>query len=198
MQETDGEEREADATPALTGCEAAEDAPWEPEPLPAEAFHAPGEININRAPYDQTSGVTYKRAANIKRVQYTPLDAAPEMLEPWQGHGAAIVRWLFSERAGSAEKLLENATFAFLHDVRLLPDAATGQRAHPGETHIIYVAAGHGMLHHRPDDGSPVVARPLRPGDAAVIQAEELYDVSNPETEELWLMVLGLRKGGGF
>ncbi|MBN2005611.1 MAG: cupin domain-containing protein [Anaerolineae bacterium] len=179
-------------------CAAAEDAPWEPEPIPAEDFHAQGEININRAPYDQISGVTYKRAANIKRVRYAPLDAAPEMLEPWQGHGTAIVRWLFSERAGSAEQLLDGATFAFLHDVRLLPGASTGQRAHPGEIHVLYVIAGNGMLHHRPDDGSPVIARPLRPGDAVVVRSEELYCLSNPETEDLWLLVLGLRKSGEF
>ncbi len=170
------------------------DLPWEPEPIPAGDFHAPGEININRAPYDQISGVAYKRAANIKRVRYTPLDAAPDMLEPWQGRGAAIVRWLFSERAGSAEHLLENTIFAFLHDVRLLPEASSGQRAHPGEVHVLYVIAGHGMLHHRPDDGSPVIARPLRPGDAAVIQGAELYSVSNLETEELQVMVVGLLK----
>ncbi|MBN1875388.1 MAG: cupin domain-containing protein [Anaerolineae bacterium] len=173
---------------------------WLPEPIPAEKFHKsdgcphPQWANINRAPYDQVSGVIYKRAMNIKLVQYAPAEPAPEMPEPWQGHGPTVVRWLFSEQPGTEEKLLAGATFEFLHDTSLAPGAATGQRAHPGVDEIVYVIAGQGMLYHCPTDGSPVLARPLRPGDAALIRGEELHSVANVmETGELRLLVLGVR-----
>jgi hypothetical protein len=169
------------------------ETPWEPAPIPAEDFGKGGEwVNINRAPYDQVSGVTYKRAAHIKRVEATPLDAAPDMPAPWQGQGAAVVRWLFSERAGTEEHLLTGATFAFLHDVRLAPGAATGQRDHPGETHLLYGVAGCGLVCHRSQPGSPVLARPLRPGDAVLIRGTEYYNIVNEGLEEVRLIVVGL------
>ena len=108
------------------------ETPWEPEPIDAETFHQGPWANINRAPYDQVSGVTFKRAPNIKRVRYSPADPAPEMPEPWQGSGDAVVHWLFSELPGTEEHLLEGATFAFLHDFTLAPGASTGQKANPG------------------------------------------------------------------
>jgi mannose-6-phosphate isomerase-like protein (cupin superfamily) len=173
-----------------------DDAPWEPEPIPAEEFHEPGAwANINRAPYDQTSGVIYKRAANIKRVRYEPANPAPEMPEPWPGKGPAVVRWLFSEDPGTEERLLERATFAFLHDLSLPPGSSTGQQPRSGLDQILYVVQGQGMLYHRPADGSPVLARPLRPGDAALIRSGEYHSVANEAAEgELRLIVLGLRQ----
>ena len=169
--------------------------PWEPQPTPAEEFHKPDEwANINRAPHDQVSGVTYKRAMNIKRVQYDPLHPAPDMTDAWQGHGPAIVRWLFSEQAGTEEHLLEGTVFAFLHDTSLAPGAASGQCAHPDTDHILYVIVGQGMLHHRPDTGSPILARPLRPGDAVLIQSGEYYSITNEATEALRVIVLGLKR----
>ncbi len=172
-----------------------DERPWEPAPIPAETFHHPGQqANINRAPYDQVSGVIYKRAANIKRVQYTPADAAPEAPEPWQGHGATIVRWLFSEQAGTAEQLLRGAQFEFLHDTTISPGAATGQRAHAEVDEIFYVIAGNGTLYHRPHYGSPVIARPLRPGDAVLVRGGEYHNVANDGESGLRLLVLGLRR----
>lgn len=173
-----------------------EETPWEPEPVSAEAFHQDAQANINRAPYDQVFGVTYKRAAHIKRVRYTPAEPAPEMPEPWQGNGDAVVRWLFSELPVTEEHLLEGATFAFLHDLTLAPGSATGQKAHPGLDSIYYVVSGGGMLYHRPTDGSPVIARLLRPGDAALVRGAEVHNVANEvETGDLRLIVLGLRGG---
>jgi mannose-6-phosphate isomerase-like protein (cupin superfamily) len=170
------------------------ETPWEPEPIDAEAFHQDAQANINRAPYDQVFGMTFKRAAHSKRVRYSPAEPAPEMPEPWQGNGEAVVRWLFSESPGTAERLLEGATFAFLHDLTLPPGAATGQKAHPGLFYIYYVISGAGRLYHRPTDGSPVIARLLRPGDAALVRGDEVHNVAN-ETEscDLRLIVLGLR-----
>ncbi len=169
--------------------------PWEPTPIPAETFHRPDRhANINRAPYDRLSGVIYKRAANIKRVQYTPADPAPQAPPPWQGQGATIVRWLFSEQPGTAEFLLSGARFEFLHDTSLAPGASTGQQAHPAVDEIFYVIAGHGMLHHRPNYGSPVIARPLHPGDAVLVRGGEYHSLANDGTEPLRLLVLGLRK----
>jgi quercetin dioxygenase-like cupin family protein len=167
--------------------------PWEPEPIDADIFHRDAQANINRAPYDQVFGVTYKRAAHSKRVRYIPAEPAPEMPEPWQGSGDAVVRWLFSERPGTAERLLEGATFAFLHDLTLPPGAATGQKDNPGLDKIYYVVSGTGKLYHRPTDGSPIVARLLRPGDAALVRGDEVHNVAN-ESEEgaLRLIVLGL------
>ncbi len=175
------------------------ETPWEPEPLDAETFHQGTWANINRAPYDRISGVIYKHAPHIKRVRYRPAEAAPEMPAPWQGSGEAVVRWLFSELPGTEEGLLRNATFAFLHDLTLAPAAATGQKTHPGLLHIYYVVSGTGMLYHRPTDGSPVIARPLRPGDAVLVCGDEYHSVANTtETAALRLIVLGLYGRSGI
>lgn len=175
-----------------------DEVPWEPEPVPAEVFHQGAQANINRAPYDQAFGVTYKCAAHIKRVRYTPAEPAPEMPEPWQGSGDAVVRWLFSELPGTAEHLLEGATFAFLHDLTLPLGASTGQKANPGLDKIYYVVSGTGRLYHRPTDGSPVIARVLRPGDAALVRGDEVHNVANEGAEgDLRLIVLGLYRRSG-
>ncbi len=170
-----------------------DDKPWEPKLIPAEVFHqSEGHVNINRAPHDKVSGVIYKRAMHIKRVQYEPLIPAPEMPDPWQGAGAAIVRWVFSEQPGTAENILKNRRLVFLHDTTLLPGSSTGMQSHTELDEVIYVLDGEGMLHHRPTDGSPVLARPLRPGDAALIYAGEYHSVANSDAGELRLIVLGL------
>ncbi len=171
------------------------ETPWEPEPVDAETFHQGPWANINRAPYDQVSGVTFKRAPNIKRVRYSPADPAPEMPEPWQGSGDAVVRWLFSELPGTEEHLLEGATFAFLHDLTLAPVSSSGQKAHPGLDYVYYVVSGQGMLYHRPTDGSPVIARPLRPGDAVLVRGDEVHNIANETDADVRLIVLGLRGG---
>lgn len=174
------------------------ETPLEPEPLDAEVFHRDAQANINRAPYDQVFGVTFKRAAHSKRVRYSPAEPAPEMPEPWQGSGEAVVRWLFSERPGTAERLLAGAPFAFLHDLTLAPGAATGQKANPGLDKIYYVASGAGRLYHRPTDGSAVIARVLRPGDAALVRGDEYHNVANEaEDGDLRLIVLGLHSRSG-
>ena len=166
--------------------------PWEPSPIPAEDFHQDDDwVNINRAPHDEVSGVIYKRAANIKRVAYMPLHPAPDLPEPLQGNGEAVVRWLFSEQPGTEERLLEGATFAYLQDVTLEPATSTGMTSQ-SEHCIFYVVAGHGQLQHRPDDGSPIVVRPLRLGDAALIRAGEHHRLVNVSEERLRLLVLGL------
>jgi hypothetical protein len=77
------------------------------------------------------------------------------MPEPWQGSGDGVVRWLFSELPGTAEHLLAGAAFAFLHDLRLSPGAATGQKANPGLDKIYYVVSGAGRLYHRPTPAAP-------------------------------------------
>ena len=171
-----------------------DELPWEPKPVSGEAFHEDAWANINRAPYDQVSSVTYKRAANIKRVRYEPADPAPEMPESWRGIGPAIVRWLFSEQSGTEEHLLAGATFAFLHDLTLLPGSATGQKVNPGLDKIYYVIDGRGTLYHRPTDGSPVVARPLRPGDAVLVRGDEYHNIANEGAEDdVRLIVVGLK-----
>ena len=174
------------------------DTPWEPAPIAAEAFHRPGaHANINGAPYDDTSGVIYKRAAHIKRVRYTPADCAPEMPAVWQGQGAAVVRWLFSEQPGTEEGLLQGASLEFLHDTELEPGAATGMRAHPATHEIFYVLSGAGELCHRPTPGSPVIVRALRPGDAALVRNGEYHSLANRSTETpLRLIVIGLKPAG--
>ncbi len=171
-----------------------EETPWGPEPVDAAVFHQDTWANINRAPYDQVFGVTFKRAAHSKRVRYSPAEPAPEMPEPWQGHGEAIARWLFSELPCTAERLLEGARFAFLHDLTLSPGASTGQQTHPGFLHIYYVIGGAGRLYHRPTNGSPVVARVLRPGDAALVRGDEFHNIANETDADLRLIVLGLHE----
>ncbi len=168
---------------------------WEPEPIAADRFHRPGEwVNINRAPYDRVSGVLFKRAAHIVRVRYEPAAPAPQMPEPWQGRGPAIVRWLFSEQVGSEEHLLEGAKIEFVHDTRLPAGSCTGMQAHAHTAELIYVVAGMGWLYHRPTAGSPVVARVLRPGDAVLIEAGEYHSVANETADsELQMVILGLR-----
>jgi mannose-6-phosphate isomerase-like protein (cupin superfamily) len=173
-----------------------EEAPWEPAPIPEEAFLGEdGWININRAPLDRVSGVIYKRAANIKRVCYEPVNPAPEMLASWQGEGAGVVRWLFSEVPGMEEGLLAGRTFAFMQDLRLASGASTGHRAHPDYDTLLYVVGGRGMIYHRSSTGSPVVARPLRPGDVVLVEATELYSLAHTgAAEPLRLIVVGLRE----
>lgn len=171
-----------------------DERPWTPEPIPAETFTASeGQTNINRAPHDRVSGVVYKRAMATKRVSYTPLDPVPEMPAPWQGTGTSIVRWLFSEAPGTEEGLLVGRTFRLLQDIELLPGATTGQTAHPDRDTLIYVIEGEGMLTHHPSPGSPLLARPLRPGDAALIAGDEHYSLTNLHTDvSLRLILVGL------
>ncbi len=192
--------------------------PYEPPPIPAKDFHKPGRwTNINYAPYDVvttsdahqvgTAHVIYKRAAATKRVRYTPLIPAPEMPEPWRGQGEAIVRWLFSEcgprssQGNTREGLVKDQTLAFVHDTTLMAGASSGMQAHPDTDEILYVITGEGMLYHRPTDGSPVIARPLRPGDAVLIRGGEYHCIANggttadtdqPAEKPLRLMVIGL------
>lgn len=172
------------------------ESPWEPEPLPEDAFRDPdGKANINRAPYDQVSGVIYKRASSIKRVRHTPLTPAPDMPDMWQGDGDAVLRWLFSEAKGTEEGLLAHAEFLFLHDVSLAPQASSGQQPNLDADVIHYVITGEGRLYHRPTEGSPVIVRPLRPGDAVLIRSGEYYSLANTsQTEALRLIVLGLKR----
>ena len=167
--------------------------PWEPNPIPSEEFHRESAwSNINRAPHDEVSGVIYKRAAHIKRVRYQPAAPAPEMPAPFQGNGETVVRWLFSEQPGTEEGLLTNANFIYLHDCTLEPGAATGMQIY-AESRLLYVIAGEGKLHHHPTTGSPVIVRPLRPGDAALVHAREYHRVCNESEENvLRLMVMGV------
>ena len=166
---------------------------WEPEAIPADAFHEDeGWANINRVPYDRISDVIFKRAMTIKSVAYEPAHPAPEMPEPWQGQGRAVIRWLFSEDEGTEEGLLEGARFAFLQDMTLEAGAATGQRSMPDHAVVIVAISGDGMLYHRSTDGSPVVARPLRPGDAALVYQGELFSLANEADVPLRVMMLGL------
>ena len=173
-----------------------DDKPWEPPPIPSEQFHQPDNwININRAPYDVVSGVIYKQASNIKRVRYEPLDVAPDMGEPWKGHGAAVVRWLFSENHNTEENLLTGAEFLFLQDITVDPGASSGQMRHSNEVRILYSVSGEGTLYHRACLGCPVVARPLRAGDAALIQNSEFYSIANnTENQPFRLFLIGLRQ----
>ncbi|MGC9469292.1 MAG: cupin domain-containing protein [Anaerolineae bacterium] len=175
-----------------------DERPWEPEPIPVEEFRdTEAWANINRSPLDRVSGVVYKRAANIKRVAYEPLQPAPEMPETWQGRGRAVVRWLFSEQTGTEEGVLPGRGFSALRDIELPPGSATGQSAEQGLDTILYVVDGEGVLNHRPSTGSPIVARPLREGDAVLIEAGELYSVENPfEDDVLRLIVLTLTTPG--
>ena len=188
------------------------------DPVPAERFHGegddlPGEqwANINRAPHDRVSGVVYKRAAHIKAVRYDLATAPPHPTpctrvegnranEPSgssPGQGNADIRWLFSEVAGTEEGLLRGRTFGYLQDLALEPGASTPETAQAERDTVIYVVAGRGELAHRPTTGSPRVVRPLRPGDAALIEAGELYSLSNAGIgPSMRLMILGLRVRG--
>ncbi len=166
------------------------DRPWEPEPLEAEDFHAEGEVNINRAPPDVVGGVLYKRAALIKRVRYVPMEEAPSMPEAWRGGGETIARWLMSEAEGSAEGHLRGARFHRLLDLQLAAGASTGQQAHP-VARLFYVLSGEGRLYHRLEPGAPLVARPLRPGDLALVRAGTWHSVAQEgEAAPLRLLLL--------
>ena len=168
---------------------------WEPNIIPADVFHDDeGWANINRVPYDRISKVVYKRAMNIKNVAYEPASPAPEMPEPWQGHGTTVIRWLFSEDPGTEEGLLRDARFAFLQDVTLEGGASTGQREMPEHALVITTISGEGMLYHRPTDGSPVVARPLRAGDAVLVYQHELFNLANEAEAPFRVVMLGLRR----
>jgi hypothetical protein len=173
-----------------------DDKPWEPVEIPASQFHLPDEwVNINRAPYDVISGVIYKQALNVKRVRYEPLDPVPDMPEPWQGCGAAVVRWLFSEQPGTEENLLSGAEFDTFLDIVLDPGASSGQMRHIGEARILYVISGEGLLYHRACVGCPVIARPLRVGDTVLIQDTEYYSIANHADETPFrLLLVGFRK----
>ena len=188
--------------------------PYEPAPIPAEDFHKLGTwSNINYAPYDidtphlSTAGVIYKRATHIKRVRYSPLIPASEMSEAWRGQGEAIVRWLFSEYGppsslgDTREGLVKDQALVFVHDTSLMPGASSGMQTHPDIDEILYVIAGEGKLYHRPIEGSPVIARPLRPGDAVLIRGRQYHCIANGDTtgntkqpgkKPLRLIVIGL------
>lgn len=187
-------ESHSDSADSQSAQRAAPEAPWEPAPIPAAKFHAKSPANINRSPLDPLAGVLYKRAMDTKRVQHEPLHFAEAMPEPWQGHGPAVVHWLFSEAPETREGLLEGARFEFLHAVTLPPGSASGQQAADFDI-LLYVIAGGGTLHHRPTDGSPVIARPLRPGDAALIRSGEYHSFANEAgPDDLRLIVVGVRR----
>ena len=171
-----------------------DEKPWESPAIPAEAFHRTDQwVNINRAPYDVVSGVIYKSAASIKNVRYAPLDGMSDFPPPWAGTGTAVVRWLFSESAGTEENLLHQAEFLYLHDIVLEPGAAGGQNRHPDEICVLTIISGEGTLYHRACAGCPVVARPLRVGDSALIQPNEYYSIGNEDgTAPLRFIRLGL------
>jgi hypothetical protein len=125
-------------------------------------------------------------------------DEAADLPASALGRGVADIRWLFSELSGTEEGLLRGRTFAFLQDLALQPGASTSEAASADCDTVIYVIEGCGELAHRPTTGSPVLVRPLRPGDAALIEAGELVRLSNiAPSGRLRLMVLGLRGTGG-
>ena len=73
--------------------------------------------------------------------------------------------------------------------------SSTGQRAMVDHIVMIAVVSGDGMLYHRPTDGSPVVARPLRPDDAALIYPGELFSLANEAEIPLRVTIMGLHEG---
>jgi hypothetical protein len=168
-----------------------DEKPWDSPVIPADQFHRSDQwVNINRAPYDVISGVIYKQALNSKIVRYEPLDPTPDMPEPWQGKGGASVRWLFSENPGTEENILAGAEFLVLQDIVLDPGASSGQLQHADEVRILYSINGEGILYHRACLGCPVIARPLRKGDAVLIQSSEYYSIANHATDESFRMLL--------
>ncbi|MDF1513928.1 MAG: cupin domain-containing protein [Anaerolineae bacterium] len=172
-----------------------DEKPWQSPPIPAGEFHTPGKwTNINRAPYDIISGVLYKQAINSKCVEYQPLDPTPDMPDPWKGSGKTSIRWLFSEMDGTEEHILNGTEFIALLDTKIKPNASSGHRRHTGEVHILYTISGQGTLYHRACSGCPVISRPLRTGDAAVVQGTELYSIENHDEHlDFRLLILKLR-----
>lgn len=169
-------------------------AQWEPTPIDEQDFHDDKPwANINRAPYDEISGVLYKRNGNIKRVRY-PQGAEASADSLADGLGDMVVRWLFSESEGTQENLLDSKTFVMLQDVELAEGACSAETAQDDIDLLIYVMSGEGQLHHRPHDGSPVMTRPLRPGDAALIRCGERYAWAHAGAQAaLRLLVVGLK-----
>ncbi len=191
-----GEAGSPDGVPQNEG---AGEQPWLPDPIPAERFaNGGGWANINRSPHDRVSGVVFKRAAAIKSVCYTPESGeAPTSVAGKPVQGGMVVRWLFSETPGTQEGLLSGRSFAHLQDLSLGPTASTAQEAHPGLDTLLVVLEGRGMLKHRPTSGSPIVVRPLRPGDAAFIAETELFDVENIDAAtSLRVILVGLATHG--
>lgn len=181
-----------DAAPQSAGVD---EQPWLPDPIPAERFsNGDGWANINRSPHDRVSGVVFKRAPAIKSVRCTPeLGAASMSVAGKPAQGEMVVRWLFSETPGTQEGLLSGRTFGHLQDLTLDPAAGTVHEAHPGLDTLLVVIEGRGMLRHRPTPGSPIIVRPLRPGDAALIAEAELFDVENVDAAApLRIILLGL------
>ncbi len=178
---------------------------WLPDPVPAVRFHAASpRANINRAPHDRVSGVVYKRAAHIKTVRYDLVSESPQQmclpLTPDEagtgvsGRGTLNIRWLFSELEDLDEGLLKGRSFSYLQELNLAPGTATVEAAYSDLDTVLYVIEGYGELDHRPSAGSPMLVRPLRPGDAALIQANELYRIENRSSDApVRLMMLGLR-----
>jgi quercetin dioxygenase-like cupin family protein len=93
-----------------------------------------------------------------------------------------------------------------------MPGASSGMEAHLDMDEILYVVAGEGMLYHCLTDGSPVIARPLRPGDAVLVRGGIYHSIANkaesvgssantnwpggegpPLEEPLCLIVIGLK-----
>lgn len=165
------------------------------EPISSNAFTQPeGWANINRTPYDEVSGVIYKRAVNIKCVRYTMMPTGTEPLcAEHTGKGEQDVRWVFSEQPGTEEGILASHTFRLLQDTELLPGAASQETAQSEQDTILYVLSGKGQLLHRPSPGSPNIVRPLRPFDAVLIRAKERFSIINTsETTPLRMIMLGL------
>lgn len=173
----------------------ADDQRWEPEPVTEEKFFSgEGDVNINRAPLDAVSGVVYKRSAATKSVRLAIPEPDAGAPHPWQGRGTAVLRWLFSEHPGTAEGLLVGRTFAFLQELTVTVGSSTAERAQPDVDVALIVVSGVARLYHRPTAGSPVITRPLRVGDAALVRAGERYSIAGEgEADDACLIVLGLQ-----
>ena len=132
-------------------------------------------------------------------VQVVPVDVFGEGEPPVGGEFNVIADdgESYTQRSvgPTEEHLLEGAAFAFLHDVALPGGASTGHQAEAAIDRVVSVISGEGMLYHRPTDGSPVFARPLRAGDAVLIRCGELASFANEDADAvpLRLLVLGLR-----